>query len=653
MSASFPDLLISFEEAVEALKVKLSQDPSSSTIYNGEAIQSIAKDIDDKWAAISAMVQGSLVYETKAAMDTAGAPPEGIELAEVWRDTTVGYNGLYGWTGTAWEKSPYDTIKGIAENSTDIATLKNKRASYQTTFMKGFISFVDEDDPDYGGDGYFTGTGTTGLGSYKHTGLIPVNPGDKFITSGNDATGAYFDADGVQIWSVQTNGGVREVPDELYGKRPAYLKLAASNAKFDAGLLWGGYGEVLPPFKLNYGQEWSQFNNAYLEKQIELLSEVVTYNITQRKEDSVSPIATSFTDGVVMAIDKDDPDYGEVGYLGVNGIIKTSGYSMFQYMPVTPGVKIIISTNVSFGTSHIGWFDENKIWLGSESRQQGVPYVTPDNINGVTPKFFRVGCSDSNFPNAIVAYGDHAPDPLTANAKYLEPYSTIKDQGILNQVRSLASPIGGKIVAVFGDSITAPSNNWPNIFQQILGCEIKNYAVSGGHWEDFDGATTGQWFSTQVDNCLSANDNVEAIIIAMGTNSINATWGDFDAAISGDVGAVDTTVIWGGMRAGIERLKTKYPNIPICLVTQLQRVGSNPELGNFKIMTDNIKRIGAYIGCPVFDAGAECGISHHVESRTPTHLSDGLHTSESGKEMQGRYIAAKFMGMYTQIGSGI
>ncbi|MCS0317837.1 hypothetical protein [Vibrio diabolicus] len=109
MSASFPDLLISFEEAVEALKVKLSQDASSTITYNGEQIQSIAKDVEKVWAPIQAMVQGRLAYETKAGMDAAGAPPAGTVLAEVWNDSTT-VNGLYGWNGTAWIKSPYDYL---------------------------------------------------------------------------------------------------------------------------------------------------------------------------------------------------------------------------------------------------------------------------------------------------------------------------------------------------------------------------------------------------------------------------------------------------------------------------------------------------------------------------------------------------------------
>ncbi|WP_447039627.1 sialate O-acetylesterase [Vibrio alginolyticus] len=110
--SSFPDLLTAFEEAVEAIKVKLSQDTSANTNYNGESIQSIAKDIDDKWAAIQALVDSALVFETKALMDThtPTADANGFyPLAKVWRDPTEEYNGLYGWADSAWEKSSYDT----------------------------------------------------------------------------------------------------------------------------------------------------------------------------------------------------------------------------------------------------------------------------------------------------------------------------------------------------------------------------------------------------------------------------------------------------------------------------------------------------------------------------------------------------------------
>ncbi len=110
--SSFPDLIIAFEEAVEALKVKLSQNPSARINYNGEVIQSIAQDIEDMWAPINAMVQGRRAFETQAELLAYGAPPVDEPLAEVWKDGDN--NGLYGWTGSAWERSDFDLYQKIS-----------------------------------------------------------------------------------------------------------------------------------------------------------------------------------------------------------------------------------------------------------------------------------------------------------------------------------------------------------------------------------------------------------------------------------------------------------------------------------------------------------------------------------------------------------
>ncbi|CAH0526998.1 hypothetical protein CTH30272_00978 [Allocatenococcus thiocycli] len=109
--SSFPDLLTAFQEAVDALKVKLSQDPNASTSYNNEAIQSIAKDVEDAWSGISAMVQGRSAFETKTDLLSSGAPPADQLLADVWKDPEFDNNGLYGWDGAAWVKSDYDPTK--------------------------------------------------------------------------------------------------------------------------------------------------------------------------------------------------------------------------------------------------------------------------------------------------------------------------------------------------------------------------------------------------------------------------------------------------------------------------------------------------------------------------------------------------------------
>ncbi|MDF4987842.1 GDSL-type esterase/lipase family protein [Vibrio parahaemolyticus] len=152
MSSDFPDLVISFEEIVEALKIKLTNDPSALTTYNGELIQSIAKDIVDHFSEMNAMVQGRLQYKTKADMDAAGAPP-GTELAEVWGDSVEANNGLYGWDTDAWVESPYG---GLRADSVGRTQLKDVFLSKGTLVTGTDLNSIN-------GEGTYYGAGNNGF----------------------------------------------------------------------------------------------------------------------------------------------------------------------------------------------------------------------------------------------------------------------------------------------------------------------------------------------------------------------------------------------------------------------------------------------------------------------------------------------------------
>ena len=78
-------------------------------------------DIQDKWAAISAIVHGGrIVFETKDALLASGQPPADVLLAEVWRDVAEN-NGLYGWMGSAWEKSDWDNVQHVEDDLKEVA----------------------------------------------------------------------------------------------------------------------------------------------------------------------------------------------------------------------------------------------------------------------------------------------------------------------------------------------------------------------------------------------------------------------------------------------------------------------------------------------------------------------------------------------------
>lgn len=113
-STNFFTLIADFENNVEWLNKVLLGDENTTVIINGIHKPSISKDIEDKWAAISAIVHGGrIVFETRAALLASGNPPSGVLLAEVWQDAVAENNGLYGWTGSVWEKSQYDSIEKV------------------------------------------------------------------------------------------------------------------------------------------------------------------------------------------------------------------------------------------------------------------------------------------------------------------------------------------------------------------------------------------------------------------------------------------------------------------------------------------------------------------------------------------------------------
>lgn len=107
-SNNFFQLMAEFQNNIDWLNEILNGGETDSVNIGGITKPTISKDIADKWVAISAMVKGRKAFNTLAALISSGAPTGDEILAEVWKDTTKENNGLYGWNGGSWEKSPYD-----------------------------------------------------------------------------------------------------------------------------------------------------------------------------------------------------------------------------------------------------------------------------------------------------------------------------------------------------------------------------------------------------------------------------------------------------------------------------------------------------------------------------------------------------------------
>ncbi|HGS4526693.1 TPA: sialate O-acetylesterase [Vibrio cholerae] len=110
-SNNFFQLAADLQKNIDWLNHILKGSETDDIIVDGVIKPSISKDIKAHYSGIQAMVQGRAAYELKIQLPA--KPPVGIVLAEVWRDPVADNNGLYGWTGTGWEKSPYDVKETV------------------------------------------------------------------------------------------------------------------------------------------------------------------------------------------------------------------------------------------------------------------------------------------------------------------------------------------------------------------------------------------------------------------------------------------------------------------------------------------------------------------------------------------------------------
>ncbi|EHK9084575.1 DUF1565 domain-containing protein [Vibrio parahaemolyticus] len=107
-SNNYFQMMLELRQHIDWLNQILKGGKGDAVIIDGETKPSITKDIEDRWAGIAAMVQGRQTFETKSELDASGAPPVDKPLSEVWNDPTINNNGLYGYSGGVWVKSPYD-----------------------------------------------------------------------------------------------------------------------------------------------------------------------------------------------------------------------------------------------------------------------------------------------------------------------------------------------------------------------------------------------------------------------------------------------------------------------------------------------------------------------------------------------------------------
>lgn len=142
-SNNYFELMEWFKTNIDWLNKVLKGGELDTISVGGVLKPSITKEFADRFKELQNYIQGRQAYKTRAEMD-ASVPPAGIFLAEVWQDESTENNGLYGWTGTAWEKSKYDWLEYLIPKVTETT-------DYSAGLLPGSGIFERTSTPDVDG----------------------------------------------------------------------------------------------------------------------------------------------------------------------------------------------------------------------------------------------------------------------------------------------------------------------------------------------------------------------------------------------------------------------------------------------------------------------------------------------------------------------
>lgn len=226
----------------------------------------------------------------------------------------------------------------------------------------------------------------------------------------------------------------------------------------------------------------------------------------------------------------------------------------------------------------------------------------------------------------------------------------------------------GRCVAVLGDSITDPNQSHA-IYWQYLGAwldwDVHSYGVGGATWADIP---------AQIDQMeKDLGDNVDAILIFMGTNDYNKNrpLGQWYDVASGEVNWKgktvkldrrsfnrDVTTMRGAANVAMDRLKSRYSRAQIVVMTPIHRAFFQcsetnvqpseewPNVGGFYIdaYVNAVKELGNVWSVPVIDLNADSGLFPLKDEATSyfrNAMNDRLHPNGIGHERLAKVIYAR------------
>lgn len=224
----------------------------------------------------------------------------------------------------------------------------------------------------------------------------------------------------------------------------------------------------------------------------------------------------------------------------------------------------------------------------------------------------------------------------------------------------VADPWRGGRVAVFGDSITDPHQTkyrkvyWQYL-QEWLGWQPFVYGISGHRWCHLPG---------QIDRAVrEMGDDVDAITVFLGTNDYahgtplgewytyeegEVSWWGKPTTLKKRVLNRDEKTVRGMINVAMEKLRTRWPNVPVLLIVPPHRDFFTCSPTNVQPAEEWPNTIGLYLddyvkcvreaadvwSCPVADLYRDSGLLPRIEGNRvkcfANRATDGLHPNSDG-----------------------
>ncbi|MGY0615874.1 hypothetical protein [Vibrio sp. FJH11] len=711
--SNFPDLLTDFDNAVQALKVKLSSDENASTTYNGEEIISIVGDVEARYSALKALFaeNGGAALVGTANGITVQEKFNAL-VSDLYELKSSGGADLIGTYNGSDVQAELDALTANQQSGVVVFqtyALLDAYTPANSTEEKG--SFKVANDPDSSLNGYYTYDSSTT--SYIKDASLVASEIDKANTS-DPVSGAavynelirrvitpsLFDESTVHYNRQLPLGGV--FPEDTARDASDFIDVSGLDtltvSTADDKLVCGGiaFYEELTSTSATHVGDYSNYISEFTAE----VPASAKYAVLVLRRDT----AGSTGEGL--------PYYGDscVVYQGDNTVVTearlkkevdTINASLTEYYKV-PSIFDESTVHYNYQLPSGGSFPQNTTRDVSDfidvSNATFISVSTSDEklvCGGIA--FYEETTSTTATP--VGSYSDYVPEFTAAvpeGAKYAVlvlrrdtagstgeglPYYgdsciVIRDgDNLVNEERlseALLSvgdnPTSGKTLSIFTSSNGHPNyGTWAVDLAADLGMTLNN----SGAYPGASYPLLSEGGNSIVTSIEEYNTNypepVDIIMFNSGSNDIalsGLTLGDFDTVISKTLSEIrasnDSTfginTFYGAARYCFETMQTAQPSATIFVMTPFQWY--EPYCSNFfNTLYEPLKKIARRCGCTVIDCFGEGTFNSAFESQGSVgkYTVDGIHVklnsniNDAGRLVQRRFLARQLRTKYYSI----